>query len=72
MSVEIQWKTGNPPDELKKYLVTYKDGIVSTCIWGTVQVDITDGLIKTDTYSWVNPHNKIIAYAELPKPYKGD
>ena len=69
METTIKWKTGTPPDGIKRYLVTYEDGAVGTCIWSSA--DSFYHQSKGQEYHWTSSDGgKILAYAELPEPYK--
>lgn len=63
----VKWITGNPPDKTRRYLVTYSTGTVGTCLWGNATCYYGD---DRTVYNWLSPRGTVIAYAELPEPYK--
>lgn len=67
MESVIKWKVGNPPNKTGRYLVTYSTGNVETCLWSNAAHYFGD---KQSVYSWLSPEATVVAYAELPEPYK--
>lgn len=70
MKTSVNWMTGNPPNKTKRYLVTYNTGNIDTCLWSNSAIYYYGESKDTyNTYSWLFPQGKVIAYAELPAPY---
>ena len=64
------WRTDNPPDEHKEYLVQYESGGMGVCRWTNVNHFWTD--LTTD-WHWhimdVPQFEKVKAWTLLPEPY---
>ena len=64
---DIMWRTEDPPQEEKHYLITDNGGGLDICLW-------TNKLFGKEVEYWywnTGTYQKVVAWLPLPVPYKG-
>lgn len=61
--MSIKWRTDEPPQKEKYYLVTYKTGSMDICLW-------TIKSTYQQKWGWITAmYQTVKAWMELPEPY---